>query len=257
MDVNKPVENPKLIAAIDALRQNPNTETEGVFFECLKEANFLIILHDRLVHDEPDEEGKFTLKEETKISFPMLSDADGNPLHFGFTDWPSVYAWRDEPDQQTLILPFSDLAYLILKGKADSTGFLVNASTQNFFIPRNIISQVSGIGDTYTVKKDTEVLLGEPNEYPHALVDAVKKQLKQIRDVKQAWLLLMIKDEEQSFLIILDHTGDRDDISQKVGNAAVPHLPDGKYVDIVTTEQDFGANAVQGKEPFYKRGLFG
>ena len=253
IDVNKPIENPELVTAMENLKQNPSAETEKEFFECLKHANFLIVLGDNLEHDEPDEDGKFTLKEKTTISFPMLSIEDGQQLHFGFTDWPSIYAWRNEPDIQTIILPFNDMAHLVLKGGTNSIGFLVNGSTQDFFLPRAIISQVSGIADTYIVDKETKILTGEPKDYPDELVNAVKKQLEQIQDVKQAWLMLMVKDEEKSFLIVLDHTGDISKISNLVGNAAVPFLQEKMYLDITTTDQDFGARTVEGKTPFYQR----
>jgi SseB protein. len=253
MDVNKPVENPELVVAIENLQNNPSAETEKVIFECLKQANFLIVLQDKLEHDEPDEDGKVVLKEKTTISFPMLSIADGQQMHFGFTDWPSIYAWRNEPDIQTIILSFNDMAHLVLKGATNSAGFLVNGSTHDFFIPRAILSLVSGIADTYTVEKDTKVLIGEPEDYPDELVNAVKEKLKQINDVKQAWLLLMVRDEEESFLIVLDHTGDGNEISNAIGNAAVPYLQDKMYLDITTIEQDFGANAVKDKTPFYQR----
>ena len=253
MDVNKPVENPELVTAMENLQQNQNAETEKELFRCLKNANFLIVLQDKLEHDEPDEDGKITLKEKTTISFPMLSIAEDQQLHFGFTDWPSIYAWRNEPDLQTIILPFNELAYLILKGGTNSIGFLVNGSTHDFFMPRAIISQVSGIADTFTVEKETKVLLGDPEDYPEELVNVIKEKLEQIQAVKQAWLLLMVKDEEKSFLIVLDNTGDSSEISNIIGNAAVPYLQDKMYLDITTTEQAFGAKAVQGKTPFYQR----
>ena len=60
VDVNKPVENQLLVAA-------------------LRQAHFLLVLHEALKHDEPDADGKITLKEKTRIFFPMLSPPEGAP----------------------------------------------------------------------------------------------------------------------------------------------------------------------------------
>lgn len=257
VDVKQPVENPALVTAIEALRQHPSAETESGFFAQLRQAHFLLVLQDKLIHDAPDEDGNVVLTQGSTISIPMLSDKDGRPLHFGFTDWPSLSQWREQSAQQTLIVPFEQLSDLVLKEGTDCAGFLVNPSTHNFLIPRCIIAHISGKADSYTVQKETKVMLGEPKEYPHDLVNAVKQRLKSIKEVKRAWLMLMVKDNEHSHLIVLEHTGDRAMVSQAVGTAASPHLKNGMFVDIVTTEQEFGKNAAEGKKPFYKRGLFG
>lgn len=257
VDVNKPVENPELVSSIECLQENPSRETEAALFECLKAANFLMILHGGLKHSEPDADGKITLTQGTIISFPMLTDANGRQLHFGFTDWPSLYAWNNQPDQQSLIVPFSDLPSMILRDDFECAGFLINPSTHNFFIPRDILARLSGKTQPYVIKEDTKVLLGEPRNYPHELVASVKTRLKTIREVKKAWLFLMVKEDEQSFLIILEHTGDRSKISQAVADAAKNYLTDGMLLDITTTDQSFGENATKNKKPFYKRSLFG
>ena len=253
VDVNKPIENPKLVAALEAFRGSPNVDTEAFFFEELRSANFLFILEKGLVHDEPDSEGMITLKKETIISFPMFSNPDGHPLFFGFTDWPSLYAWREQENQQTLIVTFEDVAGMVLRDGFECSGFVINPSTHDFLIPREIIAHVSGRPSKYKVEKDTKVLLGVPNEYPKELVEAVSKKLEEIEEVSCAWLLLMKRDEQESYLIILEHNGDRDTISQIVGNTALKYTQKGMFVDIITTNQEFGANAVKNQIPFFKR----
>lgn len=256
VDVNKPVENPSLVAAMEALHSTPNAETEAALFAELKTANFLLVL-EKGINETPDENGKITLTKGTVISISMLSDYEGRPLHFGFTDWRALYAWREQANQQTLIMPIEHIADMVLKEGTNNAGFLINPSTHNFFIPPNILAHVSGRPNPYTVQKDTQVLLGEPKDYPYALVEAVKATIKPMHEIKRAWLLLMSKEGEQSFLIVIEHTGDRATVSRAVGTAAMPHLPKGMFVDIVTTEQDFGKNAVKNHKPFFKRGLFG
>lgn len=256
MDVNKPVENPELVSAMEALQKNPSAETESAFFQQLQQANFLLVLHQGLEHTEPDEDGTITLSEGTTISIAMLSDAEGHPLYFGFTDWRALRAWNEKPNQKTLIMPFSQLLDMVLSEKTNCEGFIMNPSTHNFYIPKNILARVGGRGTSYTVQKKTQVFLGEPSKYPQDLADAVSVKLKTLRTVKRAWLLLMTRDEEQSYLIVLEHTGDQNTINEAIGGVASKHLSDGMFVDIVTTDQDFGRKAVEGRKTFYKRSLF-
>ena len=146
---------------------------------------------------------------------------------------------------------------MALREGYDCGGFLINPMSHDFFMPGKILAHASGRAMPYTVQEETTVTLGEPREYPQALVDGVKARLKQLREVKRAWLRLMVKDGEQSYLIVLEHTGSRETVSQAVGQAASPHLGNGIIVDIVTTEENFGVNAVKNVAPFYKRGIFG
>lgn len=257
VDVNKPVENPVFVAAMEALQQAPGRETEAAFFEALRKATFLFVLQEQLVHDAPDADGKITLKEKTKISFPMLSDSNGQPMHFGFTDWSALYGWKNEPNQQTLIVPFEQLSDFVLSEKVNCSGFFINPSTHNFFLPKQILASLSGFPVKHTVEKETKVLLGEPADYPQEMVDALKVRMKGIKEIKKAWLMLMHKDGEESYLVVLEHTGDRNAVSQAVGQTASPHLKAGMFVDIVMADDSFGQNAIKDRKPFYKRGLFG
>jgi len=256
VDVNKPIENLVFVETMEVLQKNPSQENEAAFLHNITEAQFLMVLQNKLEHDIPDEGGKVVLQKDTAISFPMLSDEQGQPVYFGFTDWSALHAWRNEPNQQAIVFPFSDLAWFILNGKTRCSGFLINPNTHNLFIPCEILAQLNKAA-SYTVEKQTQVLLGEPRDYPHDMVLAVKKSLKPMKAVKRAWLMHMTKDGEQSYLIVVEHSGEQAEIIQAIGQTAAQYLSPGMFVDIVTTEQDFGKDAVKGRSPFFKRGLSG
>ncbi len=44
----------------------------------------------------------------------------------------------------------------------------------------------------------------EPANYPYALAGAIRVLLKTMHSVKRAWLLLMRKGDEESFLVVVD-----------------------------------------------------
>ena len=66
------------------------------------------------------------------------------------------------------------------------------------------------------------------------------------------WLKLMISEEERSFLLVIDFTGDRKTVFAGISDAAVPFLPKGYYLDMIPYEDSLGQQAATG-EPYYKR----
>ena len=100
-------------------------------------------------------------------------------------------------------------------------------------------------------------MLGEPKEQPRELLEAVKRHLKATREVKKAYFMLMIRDNEQSFLIVVDFCGDREKVFGGIAAAATPHLKQGQFIDMVPAGDRFGQNAIAEKKPFYTRSLFG
>ncbi len=256
IDVNKPVSNPELVAAMEELQRDPTPERESRFFELIKAAHVLMVLEGGLQHGETPKDGTITLKQGTTIQFPIVSDPQGRSYHIAFTDWPSLYSWRHKPDEQTLITDIDDIAQMVLHEGSNYDGVIFNLGSHNFPISRELLAYLTGRSRPVSVEKETQVLIGVPAEYPRELADAVKHALKPLKEVKQAWLLLMSKDGEQSYLIVVDFTGDRRTVSDTIGRAALPHLKSGFYVDIVPASEDFGAGAVKNHKPFYKRGLF-
>jgi hypothetical protein len=62
----------------------------------------------------------------------------------------------------------------------------------------------------------------------------------------------MIKDGEQSYLLIVDHTGNPDAVFKGIADAAVPHIHNGMYVDMMEYNSPTGKNAARGN-PIYRK----
>ena len=58
----------------------------------------------------------------------------------------------------------------------------------------------------------TKVKLGLPAEYPEEMTKAICRAVKSNKNVHALYLLLMIIDKEQSYLIVADFEGDKDSI---------------------------------------------
>ena len=97
----------------------------------------------------------------------------------------------------------------------------------------------------------TKVKLGLPAEYPEEMTKAICRAVKSNKNVHALYLLLMIIDKEQSYLIVADFEGDKDSIFGMIANAGMPYS-NGKYLDLVRFDSEFGRNAVKDVKPFYK-----
>jgi quinol monooxygenase YgiN len=259
VDVNRPVENPSFVMAMNELLATPSPASEAAFLEELRKAHFLAPVAITPQPQPADETGKTTLQESTTIAFQMITNDAQQNFFLLFTDWEELRKWRNEPHQQTLIVTFEDLSAMILHEKDTSSGLVLNPYGQNLLLEKDRIALLSGkaVARPYTVKQETKVLLGEPKDYPHALVEAMKQHMKTVKEVKKAYLLLMVKDDEQSFLVVVDFRGDRKRIFDGIGSVAVPLLGKGQFLDMVPAEDKLGQDAIRGKKPFYSRGIFG
>jgi len=139
-----------------------------------------------------------------------------------------------------------------------TAGFVINPYSHNMPIRRDIIAQINaGPVTQWTVQENTTVLLGIPADDPPALKEAVAKYLKSQKNVKGAWLVLMDRGTERSFLIVVDFAGDRSATFNGIASVAVPLLREGELIDMVPADDDFGRKVTRDYPPFYKRRAFG
>jgi len=115
--------------------------------------------------------------------------------------------------------------------------------------------------ETYVAQKDTQVLIGQPANYPTELVEALKRLFAARKDVKRAWLAHFCnpeRDEKAHTLVALDVTGDWDEVAAAVGIVAQSTpLPDPPVDLMQITGRGGVEDYFKSVEPFYERKRFG
>lgn len=266
VDVNKPVENPVLKALLNeygnADQTQRNALAEKIAEETALRAHLLAVIHVNENDIEHHGDGTAVFRQNSSISFEMFKAADGTDFLPVYTDWEELRKYEKYKDIHinTLILSFDDIAS-ITAGRA---GAVIDPFSHNFVIsPADIVhikqhkdAVTKGYSEN-TVQKDTTVQIGEPADYPHEMAEAVRQYAKTDRSVKAVWLKLMIKENERSYLLIVDFDGDRDTVFSAIADTAVKHIHNGLPVDMVPYADSFGRKAASGK-PIYKKktGLF-
>ncbi len=279
VDVNTPITNPELVKAINDMQQDNSPEKQDRMIDEVMKAHFITPVtvspepehhhdhcdcHDHHHHDHCDchdhDHDHTTLKEGTTISFFAIKDSAGQAFFLAFTDWDELYKWQNNEHQQTLIVTFDDISGMLLQENSRWDGFVINPYGESIVFDIADVKalkaekekRANGGVVEQVIEKETIVQLGEPLVYPGDMLKAICAHLKKKKNVKAAYLRLMMKDDEQSYLVVVDFTGDRRETFDGIGKAAWEHL-NGMYIDLVPFDTDFGRQAAAGVEPFYRR----
>ena len=260
IDVNKPLENPVLKELFSRIGKNQKSDLElqnKILDEIIMRAYFLShVFFDKPI--ETDETGKGTVKEDSNVSFYMISSSDGKQFYPAFTDWEELNKWNIGIDKiQTLILSFDDYAEMVLLNP-DIEGFVINPFTTSFTFTREQLKILKKEKEERLkvvetkVEKDTPVMIGEAKEYPEDMLEALKSACKLDKNIKRTWLMLMYKEGQESYLLVVDSMGNEKESIEFIGRKVTPCL-NGKYIDMLSYKDSFGKDVVKDKKPFYEK----
>jgi len=117
-DMNKPVTNPELLAAVERMnRENSRESREAVLDLVISSAQFLAP-----VTIVP---GKEPGGSDTQIQFQLLPNQTGQPFFPAFTSWDELRKLCGPKNQQTLALTFDDYARMIVQDNR-AAGFVLD-----------------------------------------------------------------------------------------------------------------------------------
>ncbi len=135
IDINKPVENPALVASMLRLAKSPTQEARSQLTIELNKAVYLAAVYTDEMHaSEPDEEGKTEIEKDSVIKVLITSDDQGNPYLPLFTDWNAIGKYISKP-VNSWVLPAEDAWHMALNG-GDYHGIIINPGENS--LPLNI-----------------------------------------------------------------------------------------------------------------------
>ncbi|CAM3395149.1 MULTISPECIES: enhanced serine sensitivity protein SseB [Yersinia] len=164
--------------------------------------------------------------------------------------------------------PFVAMPVRVLFEMTQGASLFLNPKTEygKEFYPEEVAMLLANGGvakpTEMVVDKETQILLGQPEEYPSVIVDALTKLFSQRKPVRRAFLALMHDksvDEKPNLLIGLEVDGSEEEIQiliQEAGHIASEHAPDDSPVDFcVVSEKERGVShyLTTHTQPFYQR----
>lgn len=266
-EVSRPVMNPELVKTAGWFLQELSAkratkQMQNDMFRMIYGAKFLLPVDASKMNVEKQENGSAVVKENSIMSIPMLENGAGKHFYPFFTDWNEMMKYDKEHKYSGMIGRFEDMKHF----GAQADGIVINPFGVNIALSPDMLKDVEDAGTGKTtpkvqeqeVKKDTEVLLGDPKVYPQRMADEIAKYLKTQKNVNAAYLRQMVKDNEKSYLIVVDFTGDHRTVFDGIAGAGVPYA-EGMPLDFVPLSEEFGRSAIENVQPFYKKkkGIFG
>ena len=138
VDLNKPVENPALSAALDGYVSSRSSEAEQELFRQLRSAVFLVpMLDDEMTMTPGAKTGSATIEKDSIIKILACPDSSGEDHLPLFTDWPAIQAWTDQK-VSTLVMPASD-AWSFVLSQLQYAGAIVNPGSQRLELSREFV----------------------------------------------------------------------------------------------------------------------
>lgn len=194
--------NDELKVDLMKIKIDANPETEESFKNNLLKATFIVPVVKTEKKDEVD--------------IVLLSNPEGENFFQAYTDIDAYEKWSDYKDYELFTISFDQYANALINGDENLKGLVINPFTENVPLEREYIRYVFNSN-----KVSVEVM----TEYPKEELKVIKKVLKEIEEVKTAYLLKMYKSNIPGFLLVID-TGKKNNkrIFDKIGNKVINNI---------------------------------
>jgi len=276
-NVNQAVENPYLLglSCVFFERQGEG-EFLNLFFRELVRSHYLVVIETEGGLPKGEKDGTVTLKAGMKITIPHVTMDRGESALPVFTDWFALGAMDQQMEsmnqqmeagwkRETMIAGFPQIVSMLTKGE----GFVINPyGPQLFYVSPELIHNLmsspgyqSEFGEakvqSVEVKKDTEVLLGYPEENEE--VEALHRRLISFAKTHSeiAMLDMLLKsdpDGTKSYLIIVDMPEEHcHECFKEIYESCRDLLHRIPYMDFVTLQRGDFAKGVRTEAPLYLR----
>ena len=268
VNVNQAVENPYLLGlSCVFFERQGEEEFLNLFFRELVRSHYLVAIETDGSLPKGEEDGSVTLKAGMNITIPHVTIDRGEKALPVFTDWFALGAMDQQMGagwkRETIIFGFPQIISMLPKGE----GFVVNPyGPQLFYVSPELIHGLmsspgyqSEFGEakvqSVEVKKDTEVLLGYPEENEE--VEALHRRLisfaKAHPDI--AMLDMLLKRDEtgtNSYLIIVDMPEEHcHECFKEIYESCRDLLHRVPYMDFVTLQRGDFAKGARSETPLY------
>ena len=276
-NVNQAVENPYLLGlSCVFFEKQGEGEFLNLFFRELVRSHYLVVIETDGSLPKGEKDETVTLKAGMKITIPHVTMDRGESALPVFTDWFALGAMDQQMEsmnqqmeagwkRETMIAGFPQIVSMLTKGE----GFVINPyGPQLFYVSPELIHNLmsspgyqSEFGEakvqSVEVKKDTEVLLGYPEENEE--VEALHRRLISFAKTHSeiAMLDMLLKsdpDGTKSYLIIVDTPEEHcHECFKEIYESCRDLLHRIPCMDFVTLKRGDFAKGVRSETPLYLR----
>lgn len=256
------IENPALVYAMYEMKDKKTKESEGKFISELRKATFIT----PAIVEVKGEDGEFKVADsssergDTRIQFMMLTTESGARFLPAFTSMDEVRKWRKEEKLQTVVCHFDQYINIVTSDPEGPSGIAIDPFGSNILLSRELLQ---GLKSALEAQANSQVYIADVKDHPEELENALTDFFEENGKVEKAYIQLMRRGENVSYLLIVDHdipegAGEeeiksiRRELFDSIADISKPKLK-GQALSIAAFADDFGRKAVDNKFPFYTR----
>lgn len=254
------VDNSQLEKAIELMQADNCKENVDAMVHAAMKTKFITLAKVHAPQNIAKSHGdKTVMQQQSQVQFQLIQNADKEQYFPAFTSLDELNRWKGHnPDATPIIMTFQDFAQ-VLANPQGPLGFVINPFGKSVAFPRQMAINLFQQHQAKTTglhqrqfNPDEKLHFGEPEEYPIDMMAAIIGVLQERNDVNAAYLRLFKPEsaEKPCYLIIVDFTGDMNEIFSVIGKAASPHL-DGMQLSMMPYSLEIAQRAIVGVEPFF------
>lgn len=252
------IKNPELVKAIEAMQADGSKENIDAMINAVIKAKLILPARVTPTRKARTQNGRTVMEQATQVQFRLLENGNKEKFFGVFTDTDEMFKWNDTQNSNKVVTDFDSLAQMVMDPNAGVLGFVINPFGKSVTFPKNMVISIKQQNDfmkskANNIKPGTPVQLGEPKEYPIDLMAALINHFSTEPLVNAAYLRMMEQNGQKSYLIVVDFVGNMEETFDAISEAAKPYLDDDIELSMMPYSMEFGRNAVNGVEPFYKK----
>ena len=256
------IENPALVYAMYEMKDKKTKEAEAKFISDLRRAIFIT----PAIVEVKGEDGEFRVAEdssqkgETRIQFMMLQNDKKERFLPAFTSMEEVRKWRKEERFQTVVCKFDQYINIVASDPQGPKGLAIDPFGSNILLARELLE---GLKKAIDDKNNTQVFIADLKEHPEELESTLKDFFDEDGTVGQAYLQLMRRGDDVSYLLIVDNDFPENASEEEIKSIRktlfdsiaekIKPILNGRPFSIAGFSDEFGKKAVENREPFYTR----
>lgn len=217
--------NENLVAAMNAIRENENSETQNKFLQIAIQSTYFapvdIISEDGTLLEGT---GKTKIPEGSKFNFKLITNQNGERYFPLFTDIDEFQKWNQGKQIKTIVVNFPQMSSLVSKKPDEVAGFVINPMGQNMIFPKALLEDIfkhalqkKNEADAAQQKK-VSVMLGKPLNIPDSVMNSITKATSKYPEINKAFFLMMKQEEQEHYLFVLDIDAEPEE-AKKIGDA--------------------------------------
>lgn len=216
--------------------------------------------------DDAEKQGSVAITAGSELNILHWEKQDGSSIipFFSSVDVLEKASAGESPDEQAFVALPARVLFEMTQGEE----LFLNPKSEygKEFYPSEVMLLLSNGGlnapSELVLDKESQLLIGQPEEYPSAMIDALTTLFTQKKPVRRAFMALIhdkTVDDQPNLLIGVEADGNEQEIDaliREAGNVAAETSPDDRPVDFcIVSEKERGIShyLISHTQPFYQR----